>query len=83
MESHKVYVGNLAHYVTEEEIEDLFAEFGDIMSVKIKPQEGFAFVEYSTIEEAENAIHGTNGKEFSGRTLKVEDAGPVRYHIPG
>jgi len=82
MESHKVYIGNLSHSVTEEEIKDIYEEFGDIKSIHLNAGEGFGFIEYGTIEEAESAIHGTHGKEFFGRTLKAEDARQVMHHAP-
>ncbi len=81
MFSHKIYLGNLDHSLTEEEIVGIFSEFGKIRSVKIRAGDGFGFIRYKTLEGAQRAIDSMNGKEVNGRTLKVEDARPVRHHI--
>lgn len=83
MESHKIYLGNLAHSVTEEEIHEMFSGYGMIKGMKINRNDGFGFVEFGTLEGAQRAIDAMNGKELHGRTLKVEDAKPVRHHVPG
>jgi cold-inducible RNA-binding protein len=77
-----IYVGNLAWSVTEDQLRDLFEEFGSVTSVKVildkltnKPR-GFAFVEMSSDEEAKRAIDELNGKEFEGRALKVNESLP-------
>ncbi|MBN1432120.1 MAG: RNA-binding protein [Methanomicrobiaceae archaeon] len=81
MFSHKIYLGNLDHSLTKEEITDIFSEFGNIQSVKLRAGDGFGFIKYKTLEGAQKAIDAMNGKELHGRTLKVEDARPVRHHI--
>lgn len=81
MESHKIYLGNLHHSVTGEEIHELFTGYGKVKDVKIYSGDGFGFIEFETLEEAQTAIRAMNGKELHGRTLKVEDARPVRHHI--
>lgn len=81
MFSHKIYLGNLAHSLTEEDIVHIFSEFGEIQSVEIKTGDGFGFIRYGTLEGAQRAINAMNGKELHGRTLKVEDARPVEHHI--
>ncbi|MDD4253781.1 MAG: RNA-binding protein [Methanofollis sp.] len=78
MESSRLYVGNLTYSVTEEDLKDLFSSYGDVKSVKIIGDKGFGFVEMSTKEEAEKARDATNGTEFVGRTLRVEEAQPPR-----
>jgi cold-inducible RNA-binding protein len=77
-----IYVGNLAHETTEEELREAFAEFGDVSSVTIikdrysgQPR-GFAFVEMPNAAEAQAAISGLNGQELGGRTLNVSEARP-------
>ncbi|WOF16761.1 RNA-binding protein [Methanoplanus sp. FWC-SCC4] len=80
MESRKLYVGNLKYSVTEEQLEELFSKYGDVKSARIIHQKGFGFVEYSTLEEAENAKEALNGKEYEGRTMRVDDARPVTPH---
>ena len=83
MESHKVYLGNLDHKITDEEIIENFSRYGDIQSVDIKAGDGFGFIRFKTLEGAQKAIDAMNGKELHGRTLKVEDARPVAHHVSG
>ena len=77
-----IYVGNLAHELTEEELREAFQEFGEVTSAKIITDRysgvsrGFGFVEMDTKSEAEAAITGLNGKELKGRTLTVNEARP-------
>lgn len=78
----KIYVGNMSYDVTQDELNDLFSEFGEVSTVKIiddrdtgRPK-GFAFVEMPKQAEAENAIKGLNEKEFKGRAIKVNQARP-------
>ena len=73
----KLFVGNLDFKTTKEEVETLFAQVGSIRDVFIpmdrgtgRPR-GFAFVEYETEEEAEQAIERFNNYELSGRALRV------------
>lgn len=75
----KIYVGNLSYSVTEHDLRQFYSEFGSISEVII-PQDretgrvrGFAFVSFENQAEAQNALL-TNGKEFMGRTLKVNIA---------
>lgn len=77
-----IYVGNLAREVTEEELRQEFAEFGEISSVNIIKDKysgqsrGFAFVEMSSKSEGEAAIAGLKGKTLHERTLDVNEARP-------
>ncbi len=76
----KIYVGNLSYGMTENNLKDLFAEFGEVVSAKIiidkftNKSKGFGFVEMGSKEEANAAINALNGKDFSGRTLHVNEA---------
>ena len=76
----KLYVGNLSYNTYEDSLRNLFAAYGNVESVKIITDrdtgysKGFGFVEMGTDEEAQAAIAGTNGKEFDGRQLKVNEA---------
>lgn len=78
----KLYIGNLSFKVTEEELEQKLAEFGQVESVKIitdrdtGQSKGFGFVEMSSDAEARAAIDGLNGKDLGGRALKVNEARP-------
>ncbi|KQC09823.1 MAG: RNA-binding protein [Candidatus Cloacimonas sp. SDB] len=75
--SKKIYVGNISWSATEEQLEELFGEYGKVHSVKIitdretgRPR-GFAFVE---MDNADAAISALNNKDFLGRSLKVNEA---------
>ncbi|WP_200763240.1 RNA recognition motif domain-containing protein [Nitrosophilus alvini] len=77
----QIYVGNLPYRSSEEEVKELFAQYGDVSSVKIitdretgRPR-GFAFVEMED-DGALSAIDALDGKEFEGRTLRVNEARP-------
>lgn len=77
MESHKLYVGNLSHSVGEDDLKELFSEFGTITEIEMHAADGFGFVTFETLEGAERAREVMGGKEYEGRTLRVEDARPV------
>ncbi len=77
-----IYVGNCSYDVTEEQLRDLFAAYGEVDSVNVirdretgRPR-GFAFVEMSDSAAAKNAIEGVNGTDLGGRALKVNEARP-------
>jgi RNA recognition motif-containing protein len=78
----KLFVGNLSYTTTEDDLKTLFAQAGAVKSVAlIKDREtgrskGFAFVEFDTQVDAEKAISMFDGKEFQGRTIKVNFARP-------
>lgn len=75
--SKKLYVGNLSYSVTEDAIRELFAQHGDVLSVKIITDQatgrskGFGFVE---MENADKAMAELNETSFEGRPLKVNEA---------
>ncbi|MCG8572897.1 MAG: RNA-binding protein [Spirochaetes bacterium] len=78
--SKKIYVGNLNYNSTEDQLTDLFAEYGNVLSVKIIEDrfsgrsKGFGFIEMENDDEVLAAISALNGKEFDGRNLKVNEA---------
>jgi cold-inducible RNA-binding protein len=78
----KLYVGNLAYQVTEDQLRDAFESFGKVESVAIikdkysGQSKGFGFVEMPTDPEGQAAIDGLNGKDFNGRAIKVNEAKP-------
>ena len=80
--SKKLYVGNLAFQTTSQDLQQLFAQAGTVESASViedrdtGQSKGFAFVEMSTDDEAAAAIEQFNGKEVSGRALKVNEARP-------
>jgi len=78
----KIYVGNLAHEVDEEELRQEFTAFGEVVSVNIVTDKytgrsrGFGFVEMAKVSEGQAAIAGLNGKMLKDRTLSVNEARP-------
>jgi RNA recognition motif-containing protein len=79
-----IYVGNLSREVTESELKEAFAAFGEVTSASVIKDKftgdsrGFGFVEMPNKEEADQAIAGLNGKELKGRNLNVNEARPRR-----
>jgi cold-inducible RNA-binding protein len=78
----RIYVGNLSYDVTEDELKQQFAAFGEVTSVSIpmdrdsgRPK-GFGFVDMPKQAEAEAAIQDLNGKTFRDRALTVNEARP-------
>lgn len=77
-----IYVGNLSYEVTESDLEETFAAFGQVETVKIikdmatNKSKGFGFVEMPDKDSAQQAIDALNGKELKGRALKVNEARP-------
>ena len=78
----KLYVGNLPYEVGETDLQELFAQSGSVESVSVMRDQatgrarGFAFVEMSTDDEAQNAITALNGTQVGGRNLTVNEARP-------
>jgi RNA recognition motif-containing protein len=77
-----IYVGNCSFDVTEGQLRDLFAAYGEVDNVNVitdrdtgRPR-GFAFVEMSDDSAAQAAIKGVNGTDLGGRTLNVNEARP-------
>jgi cold-inducible RNA-binding protein len=84
-----IYVGNVPHEATDDEIRTLFAAFGNVASVAMikdkftgQPR-GFGFVEMPTLSEGQKAIQDLNGKEFKGRNLTVNPAKPREERTGG
>lgn len=77
-----IYVGNLARELTEEELRQEFAAFGEVSSASIIKDKyggqsrGFGFVEMPSKTEAEAAITGLKGKTLKERTMDVNEARP-------
>ena len=75
----KLYVGNLPWSISEDDLRDFFATFGNVSSVAIITDRdtgrsrGFAFVEMDDAD-AERAIQEANGKELGGRSLRIDEA---------
>ena len=77
-----IFVGNLAFTTTEEQLRNIFEQFGTVDRAAILTDRdtgksrGFGFVEMPNAEEAERAISGLNGSNFMGRALNVNEARP-------
>lgn len=84
----KLYVGNLAYAVRDEDLNQAFGQFGTVTSAKVMMDrdtgrsKGFGFVEMSSDAEAQSAIEGMNGQSLSGRAIVVNEARP-REDRPG
>jgi cold-inducible RNA-binding protein len=78
----KLYVGNLAFETTENDLQDLFEQHGQVSEVALMmdhmtgKSRGFAFITMNDKAQAESAMTALNGKEVGGRTLNVNEARP-------
>ncbi|NER20664.1 MAG: RNA-binding protein [Symploca sp. SIO1B1] len=77
-----IYVGNLSYEVTQEDLNEVFAEYGSVKRVQLptdretgRPR-GFGFVEMSEEAEETAAIEALDGAEWMGREIKVNKAKP-------
>ena len=77
-----IYVGNLSHEVSQEDLNEVFTEYGTVKSVHIPTDRetgrarGFAFVEMESEANEDKAIEALNGAEWMNRELKVNKARP-------
>ena len=75
-----IYVGNLSYSTEEQELENLFTQYGTVTSVRIitdrytNQSKGFGFVEMADDNAADAAMTALNGTDFDGRSLKVNEA---------
>src|SRR6185436_4056585 len=82
MNPSRLFVGNLSYQTMEQDLQEFFAQAGNVTSVNLMfdkftgKSRGFAFVELSSIEEANKAVEMFNGKELQGRQLTVNIARP-------
>lgn len=80
----KLYVGNLDYALTGDQLGELFAQAGKVVSAVVISDKysgrskGFGFVEMSSEEEAKKAIEMFNEKEFQGRNMVVNEARPQK-----
>ena len=78
----KLYVGNLPYNTTEEDLRNLFSQYGSVDSVAVITDretgrsKGFGFVEFGNDSEARTAIQALSGQEYGGRALTVNEARP-------
>ncbi len=81
--SKRIYVGGLPFKTTEEEMNTLFATYGQVTSAKLITDKysgqsrGFGFVEMPNDEEAMAAMEKLNGTDFGGRKLTINEARPM------
>jgi len=84
-----LYVGNLPYEVGETELQDLFAQVGQVDSVRVMRDmatgraRGFAFVEMGTEEDAQKAVSQLNATQLGGRSLTVNEARPKPEYAGG
>jgi len=80
----KLYVGNLVYEVTDEELKDVFAQAGNVVSASIIKfrdsgrSKGFGFVEMEDEAGAQKAIDTFNGQDYKGRKMVVSEARPPK-----
>ncbi len=84
----RLYVGNLAHETTEDQLRKAFAEFGEVSSIKIASdrrgrQKGFAYVQMADPESADRAIESLKGTQINGRTLDIVEDTPRKGGFTG
>ena len=78
----RLYVGNLSYALKSNDLQDLFAQVGEVTHVKVVTDmetgrsKGFAFVEMANDDLGAQAIEQLNGKEVGGRALRVTEANP-------
>lgn len=78
----KLFVASLAYAVTDDQLEEFFAQAGNVVTAKVimdretSRSKGFGFVEMSSDEEAKNAIKMLDGKDLLGRPIVVTEARP-------
>jgi len=84
----KLYVGNLAYSIRDNDLEQAFSQFGAVSSAKVMMErdtgrsKGFGFVEMGSDAEAQAAINGMNGQPLGGRSIVVNEARPMEPRPP-
>jgi RNA recognition motif-containing protein len=81
MANKSLYVGNLPYSVSDADLRTLFEAFGPVADIRLMSEKGFAFVDVPEANAAA-AIDATNGKDFGGRTLTVNEARPRTERAP-
>jgi len=88
MNESRLFVGNLAYQTMENDLQEYFSQAGVVTSVNLMldkftgKSRGFAFIEFSTSEEANKAVEMFHGKELQGRSLTVNIARPREERAP-
>jgi RNA recognition motif-containing protein len=82
--STKLYVGNLLYEVDDNQLRDIFSQFGNVVAAQViryrdsGRSKGFGFVEFDSEEAAQKAIDALNGQDHQGRRLVVSEARPMQ-----
>jgi RNA recognition motif-containing protein len=77
-----IYVGNLSYDITEDDLQEVFADYGEVKRVYLpvdretKKKRGFGFVEMSNDDQESTAIETLDGAQWMGRQIKVNKAKP-------
>ena len=77
VEGYVLFVSGIHEEAQEDQIDDLFGEYGDVKNIQISYNRninGYAMIEYSELSEAKDAIKNLNGTEFLGKKIKVDYA---------
>ena len=88
MNQNRLFVGNLSYQTMDRDLQDYFSQAGVVTSVTLMldkftgKSRGFAFVEFSTADEANRAVEMFHGKELQGRPLTVNIARPREERAP-
>ena len=84
----RIYVGNLPYSVTDDDLRDLFSEYGELVSADVVKDKfsgqskGFGFVDMPSNSEADQAIKALNDTDLKGRKLTVNEARPRAERPP-
>jgi RNA recognition motif-containing protein len=84
----RIYVGNLPYTVTDDELREMFAEFGELASAEVITDKysgrskGFGFVDMPNNAEADQAVKSLNDTSVKGRKLTVNEAKPRTERPP-
>lgn len=76
MNNCKLFVGNLTYSVREGQLQTLFSQFGEVISVRILEKKGYGFVEMKTPQQAQSAREALSETEFEGRNLLIDGVRP-------
>jgi cold-inducible RNA-binding protein len=88
MSQTRLFVGNLSYQTAENDLQDFFSAAGQVSAVNLMMDKftgksrGFAFVEFTSSDEATKAVEMFNGKELQGRPLTVNLARPREERAP-
>jgi len=78
MNPKRLFVGNLAYSVNEEELWGLFSRYGEVKGVRIIEGKGYGFVEMDSYDDARKVRNALNETEFKGRNLLIDDIRPPK-----